>query len=550
MLNRLKRAIGLSPLEANDSVENLALAPPTQTAGYNAGADPTPLARRDVATMPTHPESTDLSQGRSRDIVTARHDEILHNQGRAAGAQRTILADAIGTGLKLSMHVDHMAVGADEEWAREFNSHIEREFRAWVGSNRKHVDRARKKTWLAIQQTAEISILKHGEILASFEPRPARGKDRIVAIRMIDPTRLSDPKDNPSAMRDKVIRGGIEYDKAGEPVAYWISSRHPRDELPAHKKFEKLTWTRFPKYGRNGRLNIFHIAAVEGVEQSRGISMIAPAIQAMKMVDELSDATLQSALLQTVFAAVIKSNANWKEVLEIVGADLDEEGDAHNALMEFQQMRGDFYRRNKPGIINDGARLVHLLPDEELSLERASNADPKVAELLSYFELEGARSFGLSAEEYSGDHSRTSFSSSRMSSQRSHRLIAQRRAATTEVFCKWVLELFIEEELIRNPGLLPNDVSFYEFRDALTACHFQGPPPIDADPVKSAKAAEQRLANGTSSHTREAALLGHDFEEIAQERARDKALLEDLGLSEPAESKAETKDETDEEQPE
>ena len=232
---------------------------------------------------------------------------------------------------------------------------------------------------------------------------------------------------------------------------------------------------------------------------------------------------------------MIQSNANWKEVLEIVGADLDEEGDAHNALMEFQQMRGDFYRRNKPGIVNDGARLVHLLPDEKLTLEKASNADPKVAELLSYFELEGARSCGLSAEEYSGDHSRTSFSSSRMSSQRSHRLIAQRRAATTEVFAKWVLELFIEEELIRNPGILPSDVSFYESRDALTACHFQGPPPIDADPVKSAKAADQRLQNGTTSHTREAALLGYDFEEIAQERARDQKLLESLGLlpSEP-----------------
>ena len=535
MFTRLKRAMGLSPLEANDSAENMALTPPEQTAGYNAGADPTPTARRDVAKMSTYPQSTDLAQGRSRDIVTARHDEILHNQGRAAGAQRTILADSLGTGLKLAMHVDHVSIGADEGWAREYNSHIEREFRAWVGSNRKHVDRTRKKTWLALQQSAEISILKHGEILASFEPRPARGKDRAVAIRMIDPTRLSDPKDNPTAMRDKDIRGGIEYSKAGEPIAYWISSRHPRDEVPAHKKFDKLTWTRFPKYGRSGRLNIFQVAAVEGVDQSRGISMIAPAIQAMKMVDELSDATLQSALLQTVFAAVIQSNANWKEVLEIVGADLDEEGDAHNALMEFQQMRGDFYRRNKPGIVNDGARLVHLLPDEKLTLEKASNADPKVAELLSYFELEGARSFGLSAEEYSGDHSRTSFSSSRMSSQRSHRLIAQRRAATTEVFAKWVLELFIEEELIRNPGILPSDVSFYESRDALTACHFQGPPPIDADPVKSAKAADQRLQNGTTSHTREAALLGYDFEEMAQERARDQKLLESLGLlpSEP-----------------
>ena len=66
MFTRLKRAMGLSPLEANDSAENMALTPPEQTAGYNAGADPTPTARRDMAKMPTYPQSTDLAHGRSR----------------------------------------------------------------------------------------------------------------------------------------------------------------------------------------------------------------------------------------------------------------------------------------------------------------------------------------------------------------------------------------------------------------------------------------------------------------------------------------------------
>jgi len=72
---------------------------------------------------------------------------------------------------------------------------------------------------------------------------------------------------------------------------------------------------------------------------------------------------------------------------------------------------------------------------------------------------------------------------------------------------------------------------FYENRYAYTRCKWIGPGRGWVDPVKEAQACQIRMDIGLSTLEAECAGQGLDWEEVLEQRAREKAKLAELGLT-------------------
>ena len=519
---------------------------PEQQAGYQAGDNHggDAGAAADLGCWGGPPQSVDLDVAQAGETATGRVIDLQNNSSNEAGAMQQHVAAIVGPhGLKLSARPDWRAIpGGTEDWAREFAATLESEWRGYTSSDANSVDIRRILNWPALSATLTQSAMQHGEILASFEPRrsPLPGEMQ-TAFRIIDPSRLSDPKDNPTAMRDRDIRQGVEYNSQGEPIAYWIASRHPRDLAPSTGRSaqrSKLKWTRSPKWGRNGRMRIFHALDPTRAEQSRGISPLVASLRAARMLKRTEDATLQAAVLQSVMAVVVRSNASWSDVATALGAqstDPQSDGVSNflSAMQKFQAARGSFYAANQPKVSGHNAKVVHMLPDEDLEMKAAAAGNVEIAGFLKEMRAGVASNHGLGLAEYSGDFSKVSFSAAKVSGALSARIQAGRRERLITPTCRWMFGAFVEELLIRRLDLLPREATFYgPERNAILRSVWTGPPVIEPDPSKAAKAADQRLSSGYSSLEREAALIGEDYEELIYQQARELRLKEELGLFE------------------
>ncbi len=88
-----------------------------------------------------------------------------------------------------------------------------------------------------------------------------------------------------------------------------------------------------------------------------------------------------------------------------------------------------------------------------------------------------------------------------------------------------VYELWLEEAV--NKGLV-DAPDFYENRYAYTRCKWIGPGRGWVDPVKEAQACQIRMEIGLSTLEAECAGQGLDWEEVLEQRAREKERMKEL----------------------
>jgi len=126
------------------------------------------------------------------------------------------------------------------------------------------------------------------------------------------------------------------------------------------------------------------------------------------------------------------------------------------------------------------------------------------------------------------DFSKTNYSSARAALLEAWRYFNSIRGWLQVHWCNPVFELWLEEAIDKGLVQAPD---FEANRYAYTRSVWIGPGRGWVDPTKEAEAAEMRMANNLSTLERECAEQGLDWEEVLEQRAREKALLEELGLS-------------------
>ena len=208
------------------------------TEGY--GAPPFPYDAADITSQELGGwwpflRSPDYEINRDRDRMVARARDLVRNDGWGTGAVNRILDNTIGAQFLLISKPDYTALRAaspkfDATWAAEFASVVDAGWRMFADDPAHHCDASRVQTMTQMFNLALRHKLIDGDGLGVLLYLPELvgpyGARNATTLQMVDPDRLSNPNQQPDTMN---LRGGVEIDGLGCPMAYHIRRAYPWD---------------------------------------------------------------------------------------------------------------------------------------------------------------------------------------------------------------------------------------------------------------------------------------------------------------------------------
>ena len=470
-----------------------------------------------------------------RDRMVARSRDLTRNHGWAAGGIVRILDNVVGTHLRLLSQPDYRALATrfgvkafDVQWATEFRQAAEALWRGYADNPGRWNDVGRTWTMGQMFRVGLRHKLIDGDnlVLAYWFPdRVGYGAaDYATAFLLVDPDRLSNPY---VALDSKFMRGGVEVDEWGAPIAYHVRNAEPYDW---YNTLEANRWERIPREDPDGWRRVIHDFDADRAGQHRGVGIFVPVLAHMKMLARYYGVELQQATLAATFGTFVKSPYDPALVEDAMGAGGGGLTDAE--LSVYQDLRADF-NRESPAMLN-GARMPVLFPGE--SIETVASAHPHANfgafahEMLCVF----ASATGVSVEQVTQDWSKTSYSSARAALMETWKTLQRRRAEFATNTASPCYSLWLREAMEAGELPLPAGApDFVEAAAAYSRCRWLGPARGWVDPTKEPAGAVLRMESGTSSLEIEAAEQGLDWEEVAHQRAIEEQTYRDLGIAPP-----------------
>jgi lambda family phage portal protein len=455
------------------------------------------------------------------ETMVARTRDLIRNHGLASGAVQTHLDHVIGTGLRLSAKPNWKALGITQEVAREWAREVEAHYRVWANDNVTFAsDAGLRHTQAGRLGQGYRSYLCNGELVSAAEWITNRGFQFNTAIQMVDPDRMENPQGKPNSSE---LRGGVQLDRFGAATGYWFRERHPNEYMISFGRVsDAYSWKFVPRTTKWGRPLILHLFDQERPGQTRGRSSVVSVLKDMKMMEKFHGVTLQAAIVNAMYAAVIESSLDTASV----GAALGATGDP---LENYMKQMTAF---NEAGPIRfDGVKIPHLFPGEKLSLLTPRHPSVAFGVFEEKFSQHMAAGFNMSYEQFSRDWSKSNYSSARAGLLQAWKFFMGRRhfigaqQATFE-YVLW-LEEAIDNGTIKLPAGAP---SFYAMKAAWCNCEWIGPGKDHIDPLKESKADREEYDLGVTTLERLCAARGLDFETVIEQRAQEKRLIESLGL--------------------
>lgn len=476
-----------------------------------------------------------------RDRIVSRVRDLARNDGWASGSITRVLDNAVGANFRPILKPDYRMLALmtgnsafDATWADEYGKVIEAHWRSWAQDDPgRFCDVERKQTVSQMLRLGFRHKLIDGDALAILQYRPdrlGRGRGRYATtVQIVDPDRLSNPQQNFDMPN---IRGGVEIDGDGAPVAYHIREAHIGDWWSGAKT---MTWRRIPRETDWGRPHVVHDYDHERGAQHRGNGMLTPVVQRLKMLIKYDQTELEAAILNAVFGAYITSPYDPQMVEAAMGEAFDD-----TSIGAYQDGRVDFHKDRRISLQN-GARMPILYPGEDVKAVNAARPHSNFEVFESAALRNIAAATGLSTQQVTQDWSDVNYSSARSAMLEAWKTLTRRRDDFSAGFAQPILSAFIEE--IHDTEDLPLPAGAPHFLDARAAycrARWMGPGRGWVDPVAEKKGAILGMDAGLSTLEMEAAEnAGEDWEEMLDQRQREIAAFKERGLPLPSWAQAE-----------
>jgi lambda family phage portal protein len=397
----------------------------------------------------------------------ARHE--IRNNGYAEGMVETYAADCVGPqGPTLQVEF-----GADQ-----WNADVELGWAEWceqcdLGRRMHLADKLR----LAVRQFFEA-----GEALEQKVTAPVQTPVKL-RLLSIEPDRLS----SPLGVDSGAVRGGVEVDADGAPVAYYIMKDHPGS----------LVYTAgLGDYIRVPAASIYHLYKTNRPGQHRGMPWLAPTLDVFGHLRDLTHNTLLAAELAAALAVLLHTDHPESPF---------DDCDGVYDIVDLE-----------PGtmsMIPRGWNATQIKPEQP----PAQFPDFK-RELLK----EVGRAVGMPYLVIGADAAGHNYSSARLDTLTYWDHIEMTQAGLARHFCtpllrEWVKEAALSGQIARAPG---------KWRATWT-----WPQRKHVDQLKEEEAAILRLASGRSTWLRECKALGADWQEVFNQLAKEMEVAKEKGLA-------------------
>ena len=461
------------------------------------------------------------------DTLRNRAADLAINSPLGAAAITTSARSTVGAGLKVFPRLNYKLLGMTPEQSREWSKKTACEFNLWA--NTPDCDFYRRNSFGDLQYIAYYTYLTQGDSFCVFRRKPSTPRNPYtLRLQLLEANRVSNPQNSGAVFSIPLhvesilpngnrIINGVEVDKDGAIVAFWISNKVPNDIADIDRTAE---WVRVKAYGNSsGMPNILQIAHDTRASQYRGVPYLAPVIETLKQVTRYTSAELTSAIIKsffTIFFTGTPSKVNQLEDILPSAYDDDEQRDPTAPVVN-------------PADYRLGAGTVSALPPgvgvEAIDAGRnLSTFDLFVTHLSKQM---GA-ALGLPYEVLMKTF-QSSYSASRAALLQAYDEFRLRRTWFIRDFCKPVYDAFLCEAValgrIDAPAFFDDPLKRMLWSEA----EFFGPTTSLLDPVKEVQGAEKRLLLGLSTHEQEAMEInGTDYIENLEILARERKLIQEL----------------------
>ncbi|OYW56791.1 MAG: phage portal protein [Hyphomicrobium sp. 32-62-53] len=463
--------------------------------------------------------SADGDTLRDAGVIRARARDLVRNHPYAKMAVRASSIGVVGKRLRYSCRPDYKFLGIDHEEAVRWGQEFERVWEAYAHGPEPLVDAGKRMSFSQFMRLAHRMRFVDGEALATMEWAP--GYKWRSCAQLVDCDRLSNPNGKPDSA---YLKSGVALSDLSEPIAYYIRHGHPGDFGLINA--ETLKWSEISRRTAWGRRIVMHSYDLERAAQTRGVSALASTIVDMKMGREFVETSLQQAILQASYAAVLVSQQNYKDALEIIaGMSPDKAKTVTDLAIENLEAAAAFHESAQ--LRFNGSKVPMLFPGEDLKLLTPGNKGASLAEFQSQSVKAYAAGMGVNPVSVSQDYSNVNYSSAKMASADSWRHYEVMREDLIGDIAMPMVDAFLEEVFHSGALELPKGIKPFEFYDAKHALIkgvflTQGAPNLD--PVKEAQAAQMEIAMGAKTLQDICAENGEDYlDKLDQQAAEQKA---------------------------
>lgn len=473
-------------------------------------------------------KSADSDLLRDAEMVRARARDLRRNFPFAQQAVRASRLGVIGKKVRYSCRPDYRYLGIDFEDAMRWGQEFERVWETYAHGEGFGPDAGRRMTFTQLMGLAHDTDFTDGEVLGTFEWDESR-RFR-TCLQLVDVDRLSNPFGAPETAR---LKAGIQLNDLSAPVGYHIRDAHPGDY--GLVGLGHLNWSFVRRYTDWGRPIVAHTFEHERPGQTRGISAFASVITAMKQGAEYTDVALQAEILRASYAAVLTSQQNYKDALEVIaGQDPTKVAGIVELAEENLVAAMEYHERIK--VRFQGAQIPILWPGEDLKIVSPGNGASQLGDFQGHSTKSYAAGLGVNPVEVSQDYSNVNYSSAKMAGATAFRHYEWRRQRLIDGLAMPLVGAFLEEIVHSGAMPLPKGIrpsDFYAAKGALIAGVFltQGAPNLD--PVKESQADMVRLQIGSTTLQDIAAEEGKDYLDILDQQAREQNERMARGLAPP-----------------
>ncbi|MCK6488478.1 MAG: phage portal protein [Planctomycetes bacterium] len=398
------------------------------------------------------------------------------NNSYARGIVLTLANDTVGTGARLQL------LGLTSDEARQ----VERAFMDWA----RVVDLAEKMRVMRVAQVED------GEAFALLTTNPRLGTPAQLDLRLVEADQITTPMFAPVVSGGQMV-DGIVFDGASNPVEYHLLRRHPGDTSGF-----SLGYDRVPAAA------MVHLFRPDRPGQRRGVPELTPALPIFADLRRYCQAVIAAAETAADYAGIAYTDAP-------ANGEADPVEPMDTIHLEKRSLL------TMPG----GWRM------EQMRAEQPTTTYPQFVQAKLN---EACRCLNMPFNIAAGNSSGYNYASGRLDHQTYYKAIRvdQSRIASLvldRVFAAWV------QEAVLVAGFLPA-----RLRDPATDWSHQwfwdGHEHVD--PLKEANAQAKRLESHTTTLADEYARKGQDWETQMRQRARELALMRELGLGLPADPAA------------
>lgn len=394
------------------------------------------------------------------------------NNGYARGIVKRLADTVIGTGPRLQIQ----AIDSD------LSAQIERDFGRWCRA----IGFAAKLRMMRAARTTD------GETFALLRDNPKVPASVTLDVVPLEADQIATPT---MWVTSPGYVDGIEFDQWGNPSVYHVLRSHPGDSL---------SWTG-SEYDRVPADTVIHWFTCERAGQRRGVPEITAALPLFAQLRRYTLATLSSAEIAALFAALLKSTIPPEDSTE--------------SLVPFDTQAVE---RGMMTALPDGYDVT------QLKAEQPTTTYPDFKrEIVN----EAASGLSVPSNVALGDSSNYNYSSSQLDKQWFQRAVEidqdfAEQVVVDRVFLAW----FDEYRLVA--GLTSSDVA--DVLDATRQWHWDAIP--HADPTKEAEAQATRIKSGTTTLADEWAAAGYDWREKADQQAVERAYYKSLKIPYPGDA--------------